>query len=470
MYQKAVSLQHVSKIYKTYERPRDRLLEMIYRGKKVYHKSFSALTDVSFEVPRGTTFGILGRNGSGKSTVLQIIASVLQPTSGEVSVSGRISALLELGSGFNPEFTGLDNVYLYASILGLSRDEITERLPAILEFADIGNFVEQPIKTYSSGMVVRLAFSVAVSIEPDIFLVDEALAVGDALFQHKCMLRMRQIMKSGATVIFVSHDLATVKSLCEKAVLLERGKVVALGTAEEVAREYHQRLFSEEVTQSKPAMGSDFGAQRGKSHSENITICSDAKAIKAPNSPALTEFQRHAQTIRFGTGEALIEYVEVLDSSGNQSTTINYGERFLIRLHARCQTNITSLVAGFVLRNSRGVDIVTSNTHIEHVTIPSTAENEKIVVDFELENTLRDDHYSINVALTHEQYFHEARHFDWVDNALVFRSVKPKNSIVYGVFYPTDVGVQVWRNEIQEFSNDDSAPQPEALRYFGGNR
>lgn len=440
----AVSLSDVTKVYKTYNHPRDRLLEMLFRGKRQYHRSFYALKNVTFDIPRGTTFGILGRNGSGKSTLLQIIASVLQPTAGKAAVRGRVSALLELGSGFNPDFTGIDNVYLYASILGLSREEIDARLPAILAFAEIGDFVYQPLKTYSSGMVVRLAFAVAVSIDPDIFLVDEALAVGDALFQHKCMLRMREIMKSGATVIFVSHDLGSVTTLCERAVLLERGEVVANGDAETVAREYHRRLFEGELADDKPSMGSDFGKSSAEGSARKIHEQAQLPPA-APSEAQLQEFALRVQALRFGTGEARIAYVEILDKDLTPTSVVAYNERFTIRLHIDVLQPISSVIAGFNIRNSRGLDILVSNNHIEHRPIRNAAPGERLVVDFALNNIMRDDHYSVSAGVTHEDFFHQAKPFDWVDNSVILRTSQPADTIIYGSFYPRDVAVSVWQ-------------------------
>lgn len=444
----AVKVEKVSKIYKSYARPSDRLKEILSGGKKIYHQPIVALNDVSFTVRKGTTFGILGHNGSGKSTILQIITSVLQPSSGTVSTNGRISALLELGSGFNPEFSGVDNVYLYASILGLSEEEIDARLEGILRFADIGEFINYPIKTYSSGMAVRLAFSVAVAIEPDILVVDEALAVGDALFQHKCILRMREIMENGSTVIFVSHDIGTVKSLCKEAVLLESGKLVASGKADEVATEYQRRLFAREVSRDEPAAGSSFCLATTQKVEEKSVASRELSTRPNPPSPSQLEaFSKNATSSRFGTGEAHIIYTEILNLKHEPVSLVDYGERFIIRIHIKFHEDCSSAIAGYVLRNSKGIDLIASNTHIEHMPLHNVRAEEILVVDFEQENMLRDDHYSVNVAVTHEQFFHQVRHYDWVDNAAIFRAGKPLDTIVYGMFYPTDVKTRFWKEE-----------------------
>lgn len=236
----AIRAQGLGKTYRLYDKPHHRLLQSLWRGRKSYFREFAALSDVSFELARGQTLGIIGRNGAGKSTLLQIICGTLTPSAGQVEVRGRIAALLELGTGFNPDFTGRENIVINAAILGLSQREIAERLDDIIAFADIGQFIDQPVKTYSSGMYVRLAFSVVIHVDPDILIVDEALAVGDALFQAKCMTRMRRMLDDGLTLLFISHDIAAVKALCKRALWLDHGTVRALGSTPDVTRDYDQ--------------------------------------------------------------------------------------------------------------------------------------------------------------------------------------------------------------------------------------
>jgi lipopolysaccharide transport system ATP-binding protein len=271
-----IRLQDLSKCYYIYARPEDRLKQSLWRGKKQFYREFWALRNVSFEVQKGEAVGIIGRNGSGKSTLLQLIAGTLNPTAGDVEVNGRAAALLELGSGFNPDFTGRENVYLNGAILGLSNDEVDRRYSDIVAFADIGDFIDQPVKTYSSGMIVRLAFAVSVCVEPDILIVDEALAVGDMAFQLKCMERLDQLTRSGTTLLFVSHDIATVKTFCQRAVYLVSGQVKAIGSASDMVELYlldmrdSQRLAltSHSQVKVKPSLGGDqsiaFGTDQGR--------------------------------------------------------------------------------------------------------------------------------------------------------------------------------------------------------------
>ncbi|MEE1362214.1 MAG: ABC transporter ATP-binding protein [Selenomonadaceae bacterium] len=246
----AIKISHVSKIYEMYDKPIDRLKEALSFGRRNYHKDFYALNDINLEIKKGETVGIIGKNGAGKSTLLKIITGVLTPTCGEVQINGKISSLLELGAGFNPDFTGIENVYLNGFIMGYTKEEMDERLQSILDFADIGDFVYQPVKTYSSGMYVRLAFSVAINVAPDILIVDEALAVGDARFQLKCFQRLDQLKSKGTTIMFVSHAMDQVKDICQRATLLDDGKAIYTGNPKEAAVKYFQLIFPEQVEEN----------------------------------------------------------------------------------------------------------------------------------------------------------------------------------------------------------------------------
>ena len=234
----AIKVNHLSKVYKLYGKPIDRLKESLHPLRKRYHKEFYALNDVSFEIKKGETVGIIGKNGAGKSTLLKIITGVLTPSSGHVHVNGRIASLLELGAGFNPEYTGIENIYLQGTLMGYSKEEMDVKIDEILAFADIGDFVYQPVKSYSSGMFARLAFSVAINVDPDILIVDEALSVGDMLFQVKCINRMKVMMERGITVLFVSHDTHSIKTLCKKAIWIENGCLKEYGDAGIVSNKY----------------------------------------------------------------------------------------------------------------------------------------------------------------------------------------------------------------------------------------
>lgn len=432
----ALQVRDVSKVYKIYDREIDRLWEGLHQGKKIYHKSVHALSQVNFEVQRGTTFGILGRNGSGKSTLLQIIAGVLQPSSGEVHAYGRISALLELGSGFNSDFTGIENIYLYSRILGLTDKEIDAKLETILDFADIGDFASQPLRTYSSGMAVRLAFATAVSVDPEILIVDEALAVGDAYFQHKCILRMKEIIQSGATVLFVSHDIHTVKSLCQEAMLLEDGKAVIQGKAEDVANEYHRRLFERDHARGIVGRGAF------------VEDAEEAASLNTGSRPEFlfdSEFEARARKNRFGNGTARLTAIEVLNGKGQRVEALDYGEKMTVRVHCEFLEPAESAVIGMILRDAKGSDLIGINTLVEKKLISKVAAGERITIDFLLPNLLGPGSYSLACAVTDEAFFHQPYYRDWVNNCCVIHVSKPQHTIVYGVFLPPDTSVEIWR-------------------------
>ena len=294
----AIHVEGLNKCYHIYDKPHDRLKQMLMRGRRQYFKEFWALRDVSFEIKKGETVGIIGRNGSGKSTLLQMICGTLNPTSGTVLTNGRIAALLELGAGFNPEFTGRENVYMNGAILGLSEDQVDARFEEIASFADIGDFIEQPVKTYSSGMFVRLAFASNIMSKPEIMIVDEALSVGDMNFQAKCMTALTRIQDNGATILFVSHDVGSVKSLCSRGVYLERGKVVTVGPAADVAERYirtmQEEMNAEHRKQARvPGLPNDMAGQS----SQQITPKDELNFKRSQ------EFETRVAQFRFGSGE-----------------------------------------------------------------------------------------------------------------------------------------------------------------------
>ena len=304
------------------------------------YRDFFALKDVAFEVRRGEAVGIVGRNGAGKSTLLQLIAGTLQPTSGRIQVNGRVAALLELGAGFNPDFTGRENVHLSAAVLGLSRQETERRFDEIAAFADIGDFLDQPVKTYSSGMMMRLAFAVNTCVDPDILIVDEALSVGDAPFQAKCFRRLRQLIDNGVSLLFVSHDLGTVRSICSRALWLKGGRTEMWGEAKQVAREYEKFCWAEQGTVVNPT--SDNGAATAPSLP--ATPPPDAAGIKALLFDPNPDFQQSADRDRYGTKIATIRNMITTDASGRRATRFNFNDviqlHYLVQLHAEVDSEV----------------------------------------------------------------------------------------------------------------------------------
>ena len=322
----AVALTNISKCYRRYVHPSDRLKELLL-PQRSYAQEFWALKNINLEIPRGKTVGIIGRNGSGKSTLLQIIAGTVTPTTGNVGVHGRIGALLELGSGFNPDFTGRENVFLNGAILGISREEMTQRFGAIASFADIGDFLELPVKTYSSGMMMRLAFAVSVNLEPDILIVDEALSVGDASFQFKCFERLEKLTASGVTILLVSHDIKTVKTFCDHVIYLSKGLEVASGSADEVAELYFMDL-----------------------RDEQRKILTDKATVKAK--PALNQNQRTA----FGTDEGQILKATFVNTSGDTSV-FTVGDEINIEVEVEFLSNLKYPTLCIMVQDRKSIPI-----------------------------------------------------------------------------------------------------------------
>jgi len=332
----AISVKNVTKTYKLYDTHADRVKEAFHPFRKKYHRPFNALTNISFDVNKGETLGIIGRNGSGKSTLLQIICGTLAQTIGKVETKGRIAALLELGSGFNPEFTGRENIYMNGAILGLSRQEIDARYDDILAFADIGEFIEQPIKTYSSGMYVRLAFSVNILSDPEIMIVDEALAVGDMKFQAKCMTALRRIQDRGTTVLFVSHDINALKSLCSRGICLDHGTIQSIGKAPDVAEQYIRTMREEMSSEYK-----DFGSAPSNSLIELSAIQKRGIESKRKHTTVIKrsdEFDKKVASFRYGSGGARITYVELLNLNDEPILSAKFNQEVKIRIYVEAST------------------------------------------------------------------------------------------------------------------------------------
>ena len=390
----ALRVENVSKQYRTYARPSDRLKESITRGRLRRHQEFWALRDVSFELDKGSTVGVVGPNGCGKSTLLQIIAGTLEPTHGNVWHEGRVAALLELGAGFDPEFTGVENVYLNASLLGLSRRETDRLFPSIERFAEIGQFIYQPVKTYSSGMFVRLAFAIAASVEPEILLVDEALAVGDAVFQHRCLRRMQELQERGTTVLFVSHDLAAVRALCARALLLNAGRIIEDGKPADVLNRYQKIIMAREQAYDESTAASGESLDRGD---ESL--------------PPLCYTYRH------GNGSAEIIAAELTDAARHGVEIVETGESLLMRLVVRSNRNIDQPVIGFLIRNRHGISAYGTNTKEQQIELGAVRRGEVLEAVFSFNCWLGIDDYSISCAV----HSHDGEAYDWLDGVRFFR-------------------------------------------------
>ena len=400
----ALRVENVSKQYRTYARPGDRLKESLTRGRLRRHTEFWALKEVSFELDKGSTVGVVGQNGCGKSTLLQIIAGTLEPTHGNVWHEGRVAALLELGAGFDPEFSGVENVYMNASLLGLSRKETDALFPSIDRFAEIGQFLYQPVKTYSSGMYVRLAFAIAASVEPEILLVDEALAVGDAIFQHRCLRRIQELQDRGTTVLFVSHDLAAVRALCSRAILLNAGRVVEDGKPADVLNHYQKIIMAREQAYEE----------------------SEAAAADSP-AEATEQLKPVSYTYRHGNGSAEIVSAELMDQARHEVEIVETGEPLLMRLIVRSHRDLDEPVVGFLIRNRVGIHTYGTNTKEQQIEFGAVRRGEMIEVLFSFSCWLGIDNYSISCAV----HSRDGEAFDWLEGVKFFRVTSP--NLVEGV-------------------------------------
>lgn len=373
---KVIQIQNLSKMYKLYEKPSDRLKESLGLSRKKRYKEHYALRDVNFDIEEGECVGIIGTNGSGKSTILKIITGVLSPTEGEVKVDGRISALLELGAGFNMEYTGLENIYLNGTMIGFTEKEIDERLDAILEFADIGDFIHQPVKMYSSGMFVRLAFAVAINIDPEILIVDEALSVGDVFFQAKCYHKFEEFKEQGKTILFVSHDLGSIARYCDRVILLNKGNKLDEGSPKAMVDMYKQLLVNQDPVKQKE------GGQEGQQ--ENWR----------------EGFQVNPDTLEYGEKQAEIIDYTVLDVNGRQSNTIEKGTTFRIKMKVHFNEDIQEPIMAFTFKNVQGTEITGTNTMYEKVSVEHPEAGRECIVTFEQKMNLQGGEYLLSFGCT----------------------------------------------------------------------
>ena len=377
----AIHVGDLSKVYKLYDRNRDRVIEALGLSRRVRYHEHYALNHVSFDIKRGETVGIIGSNGAGKSTILKIITGVVQPTSGTLTVDGRISALLELGAGFNQEYTGIENIYLNGTMMGYSRSEVEERIPAILEFADIGEFINQPVKMYSSGMFVRLAFALAINIDPDILVVDEALSVGDVFFQSKCYKKFDEFKEQGKTILFVSHDLSSISRYCDRAILLNKGKLVAEGTPAAMIDLYKKVRAHQVDEEGHDLLQPEGGGTAGEG------------ALWKSN------FEHNPDEQDYGTREAEILDYAVTDDRGLMTASLIKNRMFSIRVRIRVNEKIDSPIVAYTIRTLKGTDVTGTNTWYEHVLLEPEAGEEKTVT-FTQNMNLQGGEYFLSLGCT----------------------------------------------------------------------
>lgn len=381
-----ISVQNVSKVYHLYHHPLDRVLSALALPRK-RKDEFWALRNINLSVNKGEVFALLGPNGSGKSTLLQVISGILQPTSGRVFCAGRIAALLELGAGFNPEFSGRENVYLNGEILGLSREELDAVFPRIEAFAEIGQFIDRPVKEYSSGMYVRLAFSTAIHVDPEVLIVDEALAVGDAIFASRCVQKFEELRQNRVTVLLVSHDLGLIKRLADRAAFMLNGTIVMQGSPKDAVNHY---------------VGFVLDRERGS---------------KERSGGLLEEPIATKSSFRHGDGASRILEVHILNSAGDICRAFRPGESIIVRVRAAFQKPIANPVVGILIRNRIGMDIFGTNTRIENAALGDFEPGDELEVEFQLDCLLSRHEYTLTVAVQHWNGLSQ----DWLDDVLDFQ-------------------------------------------------
>lgn len=398
----AIKVENISKIYKLYDRNRDRLIDALGLSKTPRYHEHYALNNLSFNIKKGETVGIIGTNGAGKSTILKIITGVLNPTEGNLVINGRISALLELGAGFNPEYTGIENVYLNGTMMGFSREEIDAKMDDILNFADIGEFVYQPVKNYSSGMFVRLAFAVAINIEPEILIVDEALSVGDVFFQAKCYKKFEEFKKMGKTILFVSHDLGSISKYCDRVVLLNKGQKLAEGTPKDMIDMYKKVLVNQLEDQEEPQQFADMEAEEVDTDDESYgkeagTLIEDSSTRGSRWKDA---FEINPNVNEYGNGKAEIIDFCVEDCKGVITSSIEKGTSFLIRSKIHFNQTVREPIFTYTFKNIQGTPITGTNTMYEGKMLTEAKQGETYVCSFEQDMNLQGGEYLLSISCT----------------------------------------------------------------------
>lgn len=444
----AVSLQGVSKRYKIFPTQKDRLKEALTLGKVKTSHDFWALKDVNLEVEPGTVIGILGRNGAGKTTLLKIVSGILQPSEGKVDIKGRLVALFQLGAGFNPEFTGRENVMLNGLILGIDRREMIRRFDEIEEFADLGEFMDQPVKTYSSGMRARLGFAVAVNVDPDVLVVDEVFSVGDAVFKAIGVQKMNELRDRGTTILFVSHSAQLVKNFCEEAALLHKGTLITRGGASQTVDYYQAMLSSLSRQQGEHSQPQELNLDQDDY--ENQQGSPDSLEYKRD-----PELERRGPRLRHGTGEARIENVEILDKNGDPANFLPMNAQLTVRTHLRYVEDVDESTLFITVRNRTGLDVFTTSTSLEKTPIESRKKDDRVILDFHFRAALRHGLYSVTAGVYRGRKKRPNEpYLDWIDVATTFQVERPeRRGAVPGLIHiPTKV-------EIMEPGNQQDSEQ-----------
>ena len=438
----AIEVNDLSKCYQIYKRPQDRLLQMLMGGRKKYHKDFWALKSASFSIAKGETVGIIGRNGSGKSTLLQMICGTVSPTSGTVATRGRVAALLELGAGFNIEFTGRENILLNAQILGIPREEMENRLEEVMAFSELGDFFDRPVKTYSSGMYARLAFSIAIHVDPDILVVDEALAVGDSRFVAKCMRRMRDIQEQGATILFVSHDVGSVRTLCKRAIWIDKGQLIEDGDVFPVTGKYMEFMFKDEETEEQILREEIVASHDEVNDASDVQAVTEAVDVQTlspeelSNAPALSKNENalDARPVsHWGSRKGMIVGAAVYGEHGARADVITWGKPLEVVIDVRVPLDIPRehLSIACSIKDLKGTDLIVSTT--QDLSTDELPEQERFRVRFSMTNALVTGNYLL-VAAVVKRLGKDIHHYEYFEGAHYFSSLA--DECFYGIFQP----------------------------------
>jgi len=416
-----IKFDNVSKMYKLYEKPIDRLIESLNPLSRKKHKEYYALKDINLSVFKGETLGIIGRNGSGKSTLLKIMTGVLNPTTGNAVVNGKVSALLELGTGFNPEYTGIENIYMNGLIFGLTREEMDKKLEDIIAFADIGDYINQPVKMYSSGMFVRLAYAVQTCIDPEILIVDEALAVGDAKFANKCINHMKKIVENGATVILVTHDVHQVKSFCDRVIWINQGELIAEGEPRDITSKYTRFLF-EGISITEALEHEEEDKDSKISNLDDQPIEEDALVPS-------TDYKS------WGVGGIKITGFALLNSMGKRISHVNWGDDIEIRMRVKALEDISSnnIGFGFSFRNKTGLDVIVSTTIEEGGRYGPFKKGDECIVSFKLQNILAEGEYLLTLQVEDRTELTPTYH-EFIESAMVVQVFSDRH--IYSLVKP----------------------------------
>lgn len=442
----AIKVSNLTKIYKLYDKPQDRLKEALHPLKKIYHKDFHALNNVNFEIKKGESVGIIGKNGAGKSTLLKIITGVLTPSNGQVNVNGRISSLLELGAGFNPEYTGLENIYLQGTLIGFTHEEMESKINEILAFADIGEFIHQHVKMYSSGMFARLAFAVAISVDPEILIVDEALSVGDSAFQRKCFSRMEEIRKKGTTIVFVSHSEGQIVELCSRAIFVHAGQIVLDGNPKIVTGLYSKMMNTNEV--DIEAIHNEFIKLIETKESNQNDNKQENQQVEIDNKE--DDFEEYfdenivsQSLISYGSDGATINNVRLLTLDNKNVNVISSNRIYKYSYEVTFDRNVKNVRFGMMIKSVTGVGLTGYTYPREGLDTLSFKKNEKIIVSWEFENYYNDGIFLTNAGVHGLLSNNEIGFLHRIHDSLAFKSISKINNFDKGFYFNPKISIKL---------------------------